>query len=106
MAAATIGRALADQDVSVPVIESAAIGTVGVGEATIPPLLHLNQLLGIDENDFIRRTTATCQLGLAFVGWGAAGDRYFHPFGHYAADNCALPFPQYWPRLPAQAPAG
>src|SRR3546814_18948154 len=70
MAAATIGRALADQDVSVTVIDSAAIGTVGVGAAKIPPLLHLNQSLGIDEHDFIRQIGRTscresvCQYGV------------------------------------------
>ncbi|MDB6011432.1 MAG: tryptophan halogenase, partial [Gammaproteobacteria bacterium] len=98
MAAAVLSQSLPAERVSVTVIESPEIGTVGVGEATIPPILQLNALLGLDEDDLVRRTQATYKLGIEFLNWGALGERYFHPFGVSGSDLGGVQFHQHWLR--------
>ncbi|MHA6720418.1 tryptophan halogenase family protein [Sphingomonas sp. RS6] len=99
MAAAVLANGLARTDRTITVIESSEIGTVGVGEATIPPILTLNRLLGLDEDELVRRTQATYKLGIEFRDWGAVGERYFHPFGVFGADLGGVQFHQHWLRL-------
>jgi tryptophan halogenase len=77
-------------------IESEAIGTVGVGEGTIPPMLEFNAMLGIPEPVFLRETKATFKLGIEFVGWGAEGERYFHPFGQIGRSLDGIDLYQLW----------
>ncbi|WP_105255485.1 tryptophan halogenase family protein [Pseudoalteromonas sp. T1lg75] len=65
----------------ITLVESTHIGTVGVGEATIPPIVAFNQALGIDEKTLMARTSATIKLGIQFENWGQVGDSYMHAFG-------------------------
>ncbi len=83
MSAAALSRALAGQRVAITLVESDTIGTIGVGEATIPTIHWFNQIIGLDERQFMAETKATVKLGIEFVGWNGEGSRYFHPFGTF-----------------------
>jgi len=83
MTAAALAKALHGTGTTITLLESDAIGTIGVGEATIPTIHWFNQLIGLNEAEFMRETGATYKLGIEFEGWGAPDQRYFHPFGTY-----------------------
>ncbi|VXD07348.1 Tryptophan halogenase [Sphingomonas sp. T1] len=99
MMAAAAARFLDDGQRTITLVESDAIQTVGVGEATIPPILAFNRLLGISEADFLRATGGTFKLGIEFVGWDTGDDRYFHPFGTHGRTFEGLNFHQIWLKL-------
>jgi tryptophan 7-halogenase len=98
MAAAAFGRFLNNGNRKITVVESDEIGTVGVGEATIPAIQNFNRMLDIPENEFLRETQGTFKLGIEFVNWGQLGDRYFHPFGTYGQDLHGINFHQLYLR--------
>ena len=77
-------------------VESEEIGTVGVGESTIPPIRTFHRLLNIDEQEFMRATAATFKLGISFENWGKIGDRYVHPFGMTGRSTWACNFHHFW----------
>ena len=97
MTAAALSDSLGE-DCEITLIESEMIGTVGVGEATIPPIRQFNQRLGIDEATFVRETSGSYKLGIQFVDWARVGKSYFHPFGQYGAEFDKVPFYHYWMR--------
>jgi tryptophan halogenase len=97
MTAAALSHAVG-RSCAITLIESEAIGTVGVGEATIPPIRNFNQRLGIDEATFVRETQGSYKLGIEFVDWGRKGHSYFHPFGQYGAEFDNVPFYHHWMR--------
>ncbi|MBM0106873.1 tryptophan 7-halogenase [Steroidobacter sp. S1-65] len=100
MAAAALAHTLKGAH-RVTLVESEEIGTVGVGEATIPPLQFFNQVLGINEREFVRATQASFKLGIEFHHWGRLGQRYFHQFGEFGANIDGISFHQFWLRLSA-----
>jgi tryptophan halogenase len=89
---------LMDRVVRIQLIESDDIGTVGVGEATIPQIRRLNAILGLDEMEFVRETKGTFKLGIEFNNWGRKGDSYIHTFGDVGTNLGNLLFHQYWLR--------
>ncbi len=105
MTAAALAKAVG-RNCRITLVESEAIGIVGVGEATIPPLKLFNHMLGLDENDFVRRTQGSFKLGIEFIGWSRPGARYLHPFGRYGADFDFVPLYQYWFAARARGEAG
>ena len=100
VAASILARAL-NGTCAITVVEAPDIGTIGVGEATIPPIIDLLAFLGIDEADFVRNTGATYKLGITFNDWGRIGERYWHPFGTFGASINRRPFFHAWHRAKA-----
>ena len=105
MAAALLAKTMGST-ISIRLVESEEIGTVGVGEATIPPIREFNRVLGLDENDFLRRTQGTFKLGIQFRDWGRADDCYMHAFGEVGRDLGMGSFHQYWLRGLREGHAG
>jgi tryptophan halogenase len=101
LAAALLARALGPSR-EIGLIESAQIGTVGVGEATIPQIQHINGFLGIDEADMLRFTHGTYKLGVQLENFGRLGDSYLHGFGDVGLPLGLLPFHHYWLRARAE----
>ena len=96
MAAAYLARWLENTPIEVTLIESELIGTIGVGEATVPGIHQFIQFLGVKEPEFIKATNATFKLGIEFEHWAGAGAHFFHPFGGYGAQIEDRPFYQTW----------
>ena len=86
-------------NVRIRLVESEAIGTVGVGEATVPPIMDFIRQLGIAEDELVSAIRATFKLGIAYRDWTREGDFYFHPFGPTSAGMGAVSFPAYWLKM-------
>ncbi|MDE2369130.1 MAG: tryptophan 7-halogenase [Burkholderiales bacterium] len=105
MCAAALSKLLGPS-AAIRLVESDEIGSIGVGEATIPHIGDFNRALGIDEDEFLRATQGTFKLGIEFVDWAAPGDRYIHGFGLVGQATQALPFHHFWLRMAQQGRAG
>ena len=99
MAAASLAHFLDNMNVAIRLVESEQIGTVGVGEATIPPIIEFLRVLNIDENDIIREIKATFKLGIAFKDWARPGHIFFHPFGPTGFGMGPVAFQSYWLKM-------
>lgn len=97
MAAAALGKVLG-KAIEITLVESEGIGTVGVGEATIPSMVFFHKLLEINEREFMRETRATFKLGIQFENWRKPNHRYLHAFGVTGKDCWAAGFQHFWRR--------
>lgn len=96
ISAAALAHELRGSKCQVELIESEEIGTIGVGEAVIPPFLTFIRALGIDEKEFIQKTQASFKLGIQFRDWKQVGESYFHPFGDIGAPVQGREFFHCW----------
>lgn len=99
MTAAGMAAKFKNSNIKLTLIESDQIGTVGVGEATLPHIRFFNNTLGIDEPSFMQATKATFKMGIEFCDWGKIGDRYIHPFGDFGQAINGVEFYHYWNKL-------
>jgi len=101
MTAAYLNRFLDPAKCQITLVESADLGTIGVGEATVPPLVAYLRMIGVDEDDFMTQCNATYKLGIKFSGWNngaAGGDSFWHPFGPNGGSPDGLPLFHHWLR--------
>ena len=107
MTAASLLHRLGKLKVSVTLVESSQIGTIGVGEATVPAIKRYFESLSLDPFELMRATNGTIKLGIEFDGWRHEGHRFIHPFGRYGIQAGPIPFRDIWNRLRAagEAPA-
>jgi tryptophan 7-halogenase len=105
ISAAVLARFLPPERCSITLIESEEIGTIGVGEATVPLMQHLNGLLGVDEREFVKATQGSFKLGIEFRDWGRIGDRFFHGFGDYGDAIEGVAPHHHWLKLRGQGDA-
>jgi tryptophan halogenase len=100
MSAATLAQACKGRVADIELIESEEIGTVGVGEATVPPIQVFNHYLDLDIRDFIQKTYATFKLGIEFKDWTRLGHRYFHQFGPIGMElHGGVAFHHFWLKM-------
>jgi tryptophan halogenase len=99
MAAAGLAKSLTGMQVHIRLIESSQVGTVGVGEATIPPIMDFIRQLGVDEDELVGTIKATFKLGIGYRDWTRPGHSYFHPFGPTGPGMGAVSFPAYWLKM-------
>ena len=104
LAAAMLTKQLGGM-VQVTLVESEEIGTVGVGESTIPTVRAFHQLIGVDERDFVRATGASFKLGISFEGWSRPDERYLHSFGSIGQSTWMADFHHFWLEARAQGSA-
>ena len=106
MAAAPLAQMLLQAPVRQPceivLVESPEIGTIGVGEATLPPIRFYNHTLGLDGVDFVKKTQASFKLGIEFKDWGRVGHRFFHGFGDFGPEIDKRSSFMHWLRLSRQ----
>lgn len=105
MTAAGLSQHFANTGISIEVIESSAIGSIGVGEATIPTLRRFYQKLGMDDLELMKATQATVKLGIEFQDWYKKGTSFIHPFGLFGQRAHGIPFHHYWNKLRKQGDA-
>ncbi|MDP1027570.1 tryptophan 7-halogenase [Sphingomonas sp. KR1UV-12] len=105
MAAAALARHFGKAGVAFTLVESSDIGTIGVGEATIPTIRRFIAALGLSEAEVMRETEATAKLGILFEGWDAPNGRFLHPFGMYGQDAGDIGFHHLWWRARQQGDA-
>ena len=99
MAAAKLSQHFAKTDIKITLVESSEIGTVGVGEATIPTLRRFYQALGMSDMEVMRKTSATVKLGIEFKDWFKPGSSFIHPFGLFGHEANGIRFHHYWLKL-------
>ncbi|MEP1445167.1 MAG: tryptophan halogenase family protein [Paraglaciecola sp.] len=96
MTAALLTKSI--KNINVKLVESEQIGTIGVGEATIPSLHFFNDMLGINSTNFVRNTSGSFKLGIKFENWHKQDASYFHGFGSTGLGMWAAGFHEYWRR--------
>ncbi len=101
MAATYLARRLAHLRIAITVVDSAAIGTVGVGEATVPAIRDFLAAIELSEIEVLRETGGTIKYGIRFDGWSRPGDAFFHPFGLYGVPARGVAFHHFWLKLRA-----
>lgn len=101
MAASYLARTLAHTNVAITLIDSSEIGTVGVGEATVPAIRDFLAVVGLADADVLAATEGTIKYGIHFADWAEPGHRFYHPFGLYGVSARGVPFHQYWLKLRA-----
>ncbi|WP_421731260.1 tryptophan halogenase family protein [Brevundimonas sp.] len=101
MTAAALVQHFRKAPVTITVVESSEIGTIGVGEATIPTIRRFYAQLGMTDAEVMQATQATCKLGIRFVDWSGPGSDFIHPFGLYGQELKGIGFHHYWMRLRA-----